>query len=117
MIEPIPAPVERVLAFRVSGRLRDEDFDALLPLVDAAVGSRGGIRLLFQFEGFRGWGAPALRDDLRFHVTHRRTVDRIAYVGERAWEGWLVRLGALISTTEIRYFDVAEIEAAWLGEP
>ncbi|WP_207060592.1 STAS/SEC14 domain-containing protein [Motiliproteus sp. SC1-56] len=103
-----------ILGFMASGRLTDNDYkNFLIPQVKGAIEREGRIRLLFRMDGFRGWDIQAAWDDLSFGIEINPQVDKIAIVGDRKWERWVARLLGPFAHGEIRYFDVAELQAAW----
>ena len=118
MIEQLPAPSEKVLAFKMSGKLHDEDYKRFVPLIDAAAAREGKVRLLAQFEDFHGWDLHALWDDIKFATTHCTTIERIALVGDKKWEQWMAKVCKPFTMAKLRYFDQSEVEAAkaWLAE-
>ena len=59
MIETLPTSSPKVVGFRVSGKLHDEDYKSFVSAVDAAVKAQGKIRLFFQLEDFHGWDLHA----------------------------------------------------------
>jgi hypothetical protein len=118
MIEQLPTDSDKVLGFRMSGKLHDEDYKTFVPLVDAAIAKEGKVRLLAEFHDFHGWDLHALWDDIKFAATHCTKIDRIALVGDRKWEEWMAKVCKPFTLAKVRYFDVSEVEAAWawLGE-
>jgi hypothetical protein len=118
MIEQLAGLADNILRVRVSAKLGDEDFTKLSSLVDAAVAGQGKIRLLIEFHDFHGWDVHGLRDDLKFHTTQSTGIERIAYVGDRAWEKWMVSVAKAFPGPIVRYFDASEIDVAraWLEE-
>jgi hypothetical protein len=118
MIEQLPAPSDKVLAFRLSGKLHDADYKTFVPLVDAAIAQQGKVRLLAQFHDFHGWDMHALWDDTKFATTHCTKIERIALVGEKTWEKWMAAVCKPFTMAKIRYFDASEMAAAqaWLAE-
>jgi hypothetical protein len=118
MIEPLAQSSDKVLGFKMSGKLHDEDYKVFVPLVDAAIAKGGKARILAQFHDFHGWDAHALWDDIKFSTTHCTKIERIALVGDTTWEKWMARICKPFTMAKIRYFDAAEIEAAeaWLAE-
>jgi hypothetical protein len=118
VIEQLPQSSEKVLGFKMSGKLHDEDYKKFVPLVDAAVAREGKVRLFAQFEDFHGWDLHALWDDIKFAATHCTKIDRIALVGDRKWEEWMAKVCKPFTLAKVRYFDASEVEAAWawLGE-
>jgi hypothetical protein len=118
MIEQLPEPSQQVLAFKMSGKLHDEDYKKFVPLVDEAVAKFGKVRILAQFHDFHGWDAHALWDDIKFSTTHCTKIERIALVGEESWEKWMATVCKPFTMAKIRYFDSDETKAAlsWLAE-
>jgi SpoIIAA-like len=118
MIEQRPTDNDHVLSFRLSGLLHHDDYKAFVPVIDAAIAREGKVRLLAQFEDFRGWDAHALWDDIKFSTSHCTKMERIALVGDRRWEAFMAKVCKPFTLATIRYFDHADLEAAraWLAE-
>ncbi len=118
MIEKLESPVANALAFRLSGKLHDEDYKTFVPQVDEAIASAGHVRMLAEFHDFQGWDTHALWDDIKFATEHCTSIERIALVGEKTWEKWMAGVCKPFTMAKIKYFDKSEIDAAWqwLGE-
>jgi hypothetical protein len=118
MIEQLPESTGKVLAFKMSGKLHDEDYKSFVPLVDAAIASEGKVRLLAVFEDFHGWDMHALWDDVKFATTHCTKIDRIAMVGDKKWEAWMARVCKPFTMARLQYFDVGQLDQAqaWIKE-
>lgn len=118
MIETIPHSSDKVLAFRLSGKLHDEDYKSFVPQVDEAIQKHGKVRMLAQFHDFQGWDAKALWDDIKFSTTHCTKIERIALVGEKSWEKWMATVCKPFTMAKIKYFDASELAAAeaWVAE-
>src|SRR5262245_36959259 len=113
MIEKLKAPSDKVLAFKLSGKLHDEDYKQFVPAVDAAVEKEGKVRILAQFHDFHGWDAKALWDDIKFSTTHCTKIERIALVGEKTWEKWMATVCKPFTMAKIKYFGAGELDTAW----
>lgn len=113
MIEQLQTDSPGVVAFRLSGRLHDEDYKRFVPVVDAAIAKAGKVRLLARFEDFQGWDLHAAWDDFKLGVTHYSAFERIAMVGDRDWQEWMARLCRPFTKAEVRYFDQSQTEQAW----
>lgn len=113
MIEQLPGSGGKILGFKLSGKLHDEDYKTFVPLIDAAVAKEGKVRLLAQFHDFLGWDLHALWDDTKFATTHCLSVERIALVGEKKWEEWMAKVCKPFTMAKIRYFDATQTDAAW----
>jgi SpoIIAA-like len=118
MIEQLPTGSDQFLSFRLSGLLHHDDYKAFVPVIDAAIAQEGRVRLLAQFEDFRGWDAHALWDDIKFSTTHCTKMERIALVGDRRWEAFMAKVCKPFTIAWIKYFNSSEIEAAraWIAE-
>jgi len=76
------------------------------------------VNVLAQFHDFQGWSAHALWDDIKFSTTHCTDIKKIALVGEKTWEKYMALVCKPFTMAKVKYFDVAELEAAktWLAE-
>ncbi len=113
MIEQLPTDSPKLLGFKLSGKLHDEDYEAFVPAVDAAIAAEGKVRLLAHFENFQGWDLHAAWDDLKFGIKHYSDFERVAMVGDRKWEEWMARFCKPFTRASVKYFDASEIEVAW----
>src|SRR5262245_58055786 len=104
MIEQFESASPRVLSVKISGKLHDADYKQFVPLVDAAIAHEGKVRLLAQFHDFHGWDLHALWDDIKFATTHCTKIERIALVGDRAWEKWMAAVCKPFTMAKVRYF-------------
>lgn len=113
MIEQLSRSSGKVVGFKLSGKLHDEDYKHFVPLVDAAIAKEGKVRMLAQFHDFHGWDLHALWDDTKFSTTHCSKIERIALVGEKKWEEYMAKVCKPFTMAKIEYFDAAKIEDAW----
>ncbi len=114
MIEILQTGSPKILGIKLSGKLHDLDYRAFVPKLDAAIAQAGKIRLLAYFEDFRGWDLPAAWDDLVFGLKHYSDFGRIAMVGDRKWEEWMVRFCKPFTRANVMYFDASECDLAWV---
>lgn len=113
MITPLQKSAGKILGFKMTGKLHDEDYKQFVPVVEAAIQTQGKVRLLAQFEDFHGWDLHALWDDTKFATQHCTDVERIALVGEKKWEEWMAKVCRPFTLAKLRYFESQEIDAAW----
>ncbi len=118
MIDTLQMDSPKVLGFKLSGKLHDEDYKVFVPAVEAAIAAEGKVRLFAQFEDFHGWDVHAAWDDFKFGFKHNRDVERVAMVGDHKWERWMSVLCKAFTVAKVRYFDVSEIDDArnWICE-
>lgn len=113
MIEKLDGSSEHALGFRVIGKIKKDDYDELVPAVEAVVARAGSVNLLldmteFKWEAISAWGA-----DMRFGHDYRKKIGKMAIVGDKRWEKWLAKAAAPFYADEAKYFTSADIDAAW----
>ena len=113
MIEQLPESTAKILGFKMSGKLHDDDYKLFVPIVETAIKAQGKVRLLARFEDFHGWDLHAMWDDTKFATQHCHDVERIALVGDKKWEEWMAKVCQPFTLAKLRYFDVAQIASAW----
>lgn len=110
---------EGVVALRVSGKLLHEDYEGLVPKLEAVIEKHGAIRCLIDIAEFDGIELRAIWDELRFDLKHATHVSRCAVVGEGAWKRWATGAARpVFRKAEVRFFERADFEqaTAWIRE-
>lgn len=116
MIEQLRGSHGAVLGFRVTGDVTAEDYGELEPAVRAAVDEHGSVRLLLDLVDLHGEKLEAWGSDLRFGAHFRHVIERMAIVGDHAWERWLTRLAEPFYARDAQYFTEQDAAWAWLDE-
>lgn len=116
MIEPIEHSADKVLAFTMSGKLHDEDYQHFVPMVEEAIEKHGEVRLLARFHDFHGWDLKALWDDIKFSAKHCNDIERIAMVGDKKWQEWMAKVCKPFTKASVEYFDDTDAAFAWLNQ-
>ena len=102
-----------IVGFKVTGRFTGGQMKTFADSIDAVVADSGPVRLLVELEDFRGIELDVLWQKAKFAFAHLRDIERMAVVGDRAWEEWWVTIAGALSPTETRYFDETDVDAAW----
>ena len=107
----------KVLEVALTGRLTREDYAHFLPTVERLVKAHGKLRLLVEMHDFHGWSAGALWEDIKFDLKHFRDIERLAIVGDKAWERGMAAFCKPFTAAKVRYFERSTIDQArsWLG--
>lgn len=114
MYEILPQSQDDVLGVRVSGTLTEADYDRLIPFLEARVREHGPLRVLVLMEDWHGWDSiGALWEDAKMDARLNEHVERIAMVGDEEWERWMSKLSRPFAEGQLRYFDAADLDAAW----
>ncbi|VAV82315.1 hypothetical protein MNBD_DELTA01-654 [hydrothermal vent metagenome] len=113
MIEKLDRSAGKMVGYKISGKLHDEDYKKFVPEIEAVIEKEGPVRVLLVMRDFHGWDLHAAWDDLKFDIKHYKDLERIAMVGENKWEEWMTKLSKPFIKGNVRYFDSHELEEAW----
>jgi len=107
----------KVLEIELTGRLQKEDYGRFVPTVERLVKQHGKIRMLVEMHDFHGWSAGALWEDIKFDLRHFGDIERLAIVGEKAWERGMAAFCRPFTTAKVRYFERSAMDQArgWLA--
>ena len=108
----------KILNVRVSGKLTKEDYQRFVPEFEKLIEQHGKIRVLFEMDDFHGWKIAALWEDIKLDFKHFKDIERIAMVGDKAWQEGMSFFCKPFTTAEVRYFGHHEKDRAreWISE-
>jgi hypothetical protein len=113
MFEKLGGGTGKALGFKVGEKVTGEDVHRMGGIMAEAIAARGKIRLLVEIEGFRHMEPEALLEKLKFARDHAGDIERMAVLSDRVWIKAWVKVGGLLTHTEIEHFDRSELAAAW----
>ncbi len=120
MIERIEGERPTLLAFRIEGRIEQEDVEAMAREVLAAFEERGEVDILITLHDWDGISAGAIFNRERIEAQARavRHVRKYAVVGPPDWAATLINGFDRILPVDARTFDSGDEAAAraWLDE-
>lgn len=103
-----------LIAVKFSGKLEDQDYNVLIPLLENKIQVYGNINFYWELENFQGWDPKALWSDLKFNVKHVNHFKRVAVVGDKKWEKIMTELLSPFTNAEVRFFDLTQKDLAWV---
>ncbi len=101
-----------ILEIEVSGKFVASDFQGLESTFQRLMNQHGKIRILFKMRDFHGWEPVAFWDEVKFDLKHFGDIERLAMVGDKRWEKFLVVFGRPFTSAEMRYFDSSALAEA-----
>ncbi len=113
MLEILNGIGGNVVGVRIAGKVTGDDMKAIAGRAERAIDEAGSVRLLVQIAEFGGVEAKALWEKLKFTLAHLKDIERMAAVGDKAWEKWWGTVAGSVVPVKVRYFDEGEIDAAW----
>ena len=101
---------------KLTGRFEKQDFDVLVPELEAHIKTHGKISMMLELLDFEGWSIGAAWEDTKFALRHFSDIERIAVVGDKSWEKGMTYFFRAFTHAKVVYFDVEEREEAltWL---
>ena len=102
----------------INGTLKHKDYELMVPLIENAIKGvkEPQIKLLVNAVDFNGWEAQAIWDDLKFSLGHLELFTKIAFVGNKQWEEYAVKISNWFMIGDIEYFEEIEKALIWLDE-
>ena len=107
-----------VIRVTVSGKLTTEDYELFVPEVEQLIEDHGKICILFEMNDFHGWKVGAAWEDFKFGMKHFHDIEKIAMIGDKAWEHGMATFCRPFTKAKIKYFEKGQEEQArqWLEE-
>ncbi len=115
MIEILPESTASCIGFKISGKIVAEDYDVLLTRVDKAIAEYDTINLLVRMGDFKGVkGFDAVKADFEFGTQEYRKVEKAAFVGNKKWQEWMIKImDPFTRRTDERFFELEKLDEAW----
>jgi len=84
-----------LLTIKATKKLTHKDYEVIVPMIDNAIQdiTHPKIKILFDARDFEGWEARAAWDDLKFGITHMNKFTKMAFVGNKKWEEYMIKVG------------------------
>jgi hypothetical protein len=113
MIQKLKESSEKVIGFKLSGILTDNEYKGFVAEVETIIADKDKIRLLMIVDYPQDFELKAVWDDMIFWIRHIKDIERLAIVGQKKWEKWLEFLEHPFIKTEVRYYDKSRLQEAW----
>lgn len=100
-----------------SEKLTSEDYDKLIPELERLLDEHPKINWYFEMRDYNGWKPSAFCRDIRFDIAHANDFEKIAMVGDEAWEKWITEIMKPFTEATVRYYDLVDKEEArdWIA--
>jgi len=107
-----------ILVVEASGQLSKTDYEQFIPETERLIKEFGKIRILFEIHDFLGWELGGMWEDIKFDLKHFNDIERLAIVGDKAWEHGMAVFCRLFTAATIQYFDRSQSAEAmtWIYE-
>lgn len=104
---------DNILALKVTNKLSEEDLDEFIPQLKEYIASSDHPHLFMILDDFGGYeSASAFMKDLKLETEYIGSFDRVAVVGDKEWEKWVIQVMDPITREELKFFSFDEKEQA-----
>jgi hypothetical protein len=109
---------DNLIAIKIDGKVRKEDYQMITPLINGRVKDYGKIRMYIEIESIEGIEPAALKEDLKTYLRHFNHMEKIAVVGKSKWQKLWSKLASPFVSGEMNYYSKEEITDAvrWILE-
>ena len=102
-----------VVTARLLGKLDPSAYDGINDEIDNIMSRAEHVRLVLDLREFDGWsGLSALGDHLSLVREHYRVPERIAIVGDKAWQKMAGKIMARFVNAQTKFFDAGDYDGA-----
>lgn len=102
-----------VISVRLLGKLEPSAYDGVSDEIDNLMSQCEHVRLFLDLREFDGWaGLAALGDHLSLVREHRRVPERIAVVGDKAWQNLGEKIMSRFVNARSQFFDADDFDGA-----
>ena len=115
MIEILDRSTGSTIGIKISDEIEAEDYENLLPRFDQAISEHGEINLLVLIDDFEGLDdLDAAKADYEFGTNEYRQVRRAAFVSDKNWHKWAIKLlDPFTRRTDEKFFEPDALDEAW----
>lgn len=109
---------EDIVIVDAAGKLTRDDYARFDQELESVAERDHNMKVLIRLTDFHGWEPEALWEDVKLDMAYKDVLHRVAVVGDKKWEEWMMRLSRPFIDADVRYFDQNEAAGAvgWLLE-
>jgi len=104
------------IKMKLVGKLTHEDYETITPMIEKSLQSidHPNIPLLVDATQFEGWSLEAVFDDLKIGLKHNGEFKKIAFVGNKSWQEYSIKLTNWFMSGKMEYFEDIGDAINWL---
>ncbi|MEA3552953.1 MAG: STAS/SEC14 domain-containing protein [Campylobacterota bacterium] len=105
------------IKLKIDGTLTHEDYKMMTPMIENSVKGieHPKVKVLVDALDFDGWEMEVLWDDLKFSLGHIELFNKIAFVGNKKWEEYAVKISNWFMIGDIEYFENMDDALNWIN--
>jgi hypothetical protein len=112
MLSIIDTKKENLIAAKLSGTLTKADIETLHPMIHAVVNKGHKVDWYIELAQELSYDRAGLMENFKVDALHLSDYGKIAIVGNKKWQEWISNASNYLTSSEIKFYDVAEKDQA-----
>jgi len=113
MFEIIKTEDPALIAVRICGRITKDEFIQVKTEIEKVISQYGKFRFLIEAADLEVPSPGFFMEDFKFILHNHRNAERVALVGNKTWEKIWLEFVKLLTSVNVRFFDVSQKAQAW----
>ena len=107
------------IKLQMNGKLTHQDYEVMIPMIENVIKGvkEPQIKIFIDAVNFDGWEVQALWDDLKFGIANLQLFTKIAFVGNKKWEEYFIKISSYFMIGDIKYFEDIDKALTWINTP
>jgi hypothetical protein len=104
------------IKMKLVGKLTHEDYKTIVPMIENSLKNveHPDVSLLVDATQFEGWSLEAAFDDLKIGLKHNEDFKKIAFVGNKSWQEYGIKISNWFMFGTMEYFEKMDEAKNWL---
>ncbi|QNJ99100.1 SpoIIAA family protein [Constantimarinum furrinae] len=118
MIKIIESEKDNLISAKISGIISKTDVEKIHSLIHIIIEKGNKVDFYFDIHDFEGYTLQGFWEDIKVDSAHISDYGKMAFVGDKKWQEWVAKATDFFSSSEVKYFDLREKEAAkkWIAQ-
>jgi hypothetical protein len=113
MYNILPESKDHIIAVRVVGYMRSQDYQTLLPHLKRRVELLGKVSLIVELKDFKGIEILGILRAIPYTFKYGKYIEKKAIITDENWVYTWTSLFSTFSKTKVRCFPSTQVEQAW----
>ena len=118
MIQILNSEKDNLVSAKLSGKISKSDVEKIHQRIHSIIKTNKRVDFYFEMEDFDGYTLKGFWEDIKTDTTHISDYGKMAFVGEKKRQEWAIKATDFFTSSEPRYFEMAEKQEAliWINK-
>jgi len=113
MVEIIETEDPKLIAVKICDRITKDEFIQVKTEIEKVISQYGKFRFLIEAAGLEVPSPGFFMEDFKFILHNHKHAERVAMIGNKTWEKIWLEFVKLLTSVDVRFFDVSNKAEAW----